>query len=1044
MPARPMERRQLTIMFTDLVDSTALSDSMDPEDLRLLIEAHRTAAVGPVKRYGGVVARYAGDGMLIFFGYPEAHEDDPDRAARAALEILDVTRTMNQRWIGEGHGRIKVRIGIHTGIVVVGDVLKADVRERMSVFGRAPNLAARLQTLAEPGQVLISGRTKALLRPSTRCHSRGRMTLRGIAEPIEIYSVVDIDGAPAGERLGTSGRKILPFVNRQKELAALKKCWASAKRGDGKAILVSGEAGIGKSRLIRAIEERILTRPFRWLMARTSPYATNSDFFAFSELFHTLLSDADGVNKSRAASESDADSVNKPVAARDAPFLLLQLVLQGQGMAEPEVAFGFATLLGVDIPESEKPPSLQPERLRELTLAAICRWFERQAELQPTILVIEDLHWADASTLETLKRLITVIPACRLLLIASSRDDALLEGGDAAIDALHVERLKPHDAQNLLGQVIGDTELPETAVATLLERAAGVPLFLEELPKPILEAGGTATLGSDSQPIIIPATLRDSLMAQLDRMGSAKIVAQIGAVIGHRFDEALIRRVWADSAKALEDGITALTDASLLNRRGDPPDATYDFKHALLAEIAYDSLLRQDRRQLHRQTADALVAHFPTLAEARPELIARHYAASDDANVAFDYWMKAGKAAARRSANTEAIGHLRSAEAELERLKAAGMEGLDERWLALHMARGPVLIALSGWSTQHVEETYRKAWTISQSIGAQPRDQFGALGGLYNVYVLRGDLVEARAAAEQVRKMSTDLGFDEVLPKWHSGVGYCDFLSGRFREAENHMDNVLKLYDAKLQTRHTTIYGTDPSTIARSIIAWSQWFSGKLHDARRSSTLAVEMSQRANHPFSQCYALCFAASLAQCQNEPHSALSIADSVLDFCKQHAFAYWPAWANIVKGWAISALGEPEIGIEMLKDGIEQYDACGAAQMRGYNLCLLAEAYQSDGQFEEMMLSASHSIDETKRTQIAFYQPEAYRLLGEGLWHLNHDPEESTRTLISAFRLAEQQRSIPLQVRAGHALLPIVDRSQLRRLIERRAIRASESMK
>ncbi len=1011
---RPLERRQLTIMFTDLVNSAALSDSMDPEDFRALIEAHRTAAARPIKQYEGVVARYLGDGMLVYFGYPKAHEDDPDRAVRAGLEIVDATKAMNARWVGKGRGRIAVRVGIHTGIVVVGDVIKKDVQEPMAVFGNAPTLSSRLQALAEPNSVVLSQATRVLLRPTVRCLPRGQTILKGMAEPVEIFMAGATDGRSIGDRISDRSRKVLPFVNREKELSALRLGWASAKKGVGKAFLLAGDPGIGKSRLIRALEERVVTKSYRWLVARTSPYAVNTDFFAFSELFYKLL------------------QPDHPEDTGIGGYELLKAVLGEHGIAAPDDAQGFANLLGVDVPSAASPKNLQPEQLRSLTLEAITGWFEKQAATQALVLVIEDLHWADASTLEAIRLLLKKLPSNRILVVMSSRDPEILGGIKNRVETLPIERLPPDYARSLIEHVVHDAKLPRSAVDTLLERADGVPLFLEELPKPVLESRRSAGLDGDRDSFTLPATLRDSLMAQLDRIGSGKSVAQTGAVLGHSFEETLMRRVFSGSLRQMEEGLDALTDAGLLTRHGASPHVTYAFKHALLAEIAYDSLLRQERRQIHRRTADALVAHFPALTESRPELIARHYAAAGDAIIAFDYWMKAGKAAARRSANTEAIGHLRSAEAELEQLKAAGIEDLDERWLELHLAKAPVLIPLSGWSSKDVEDTYHAILQITEAPRFEHRAKYEAWAGLCNVYLLRGDLARARRTSEHMHKISISHNDKKLLLNWSRGKALCDFLAARHEAAQRHLSDSIENYEAKKDWESYIENGISPLVNAYSIKSWSSWFSGDKSEAEKSSLLAINLSNRINHPFSACYALCLTSSLAQCQGNFSSALRRSSDALSLSKEHHFPYWHAWACVVKGWSLAALDRTNDGLALLKEGLDKFDAMGAAQMRGYSLCLLAETYQRLEVWQDVVAAARLAIEEAGRTGIVFYEPEAHILLSQGLSMLDGNKPGFIRPLIRALRMAEGQRAVPLFLRASKALIDQADRKDLSRII------------
>ncbi|MGI9487305.1 MAG: ATP-binding protein [Geminicoccaceae bacterium] len=1056
MDGRPLERRQLTIMFTDLVDSTGLADSMDPEDFRTLIEAHRTIAVAPILRYGGVVARYLGDGMLVLFGYPEAHEDDPERAVRAGLEIASATESMNSRWVGEGKGRIAVRIGVHTGIVVIGDVLKADVQEIMAVFGNAPSIASRLQALARPNSVVLSGATKALLPPSIHCETRGNTTLRGIKRPVEIFSAIEVREGAHDRRVTGA---VLPFVNREGELATIRQCWAAARRGEGRCLTVEGDPGIGKSRLIRAVEERIVTQPSRWLITRTSPYAANTDFFAFSELFHQLL------------------VAGEPA---DASFSDLRHTLKEQGLDRPDIAIGFAGLLGIDIPKDATSTPLQPERVRELIMAACTTWFHHHADKVPMVLVVEDLHWADASSLEVIERLKTDLADHPLLLILTTRgaagtaltgamDEQLGPGGVTSADAgegdatqtapaiarsivsetwppkptqaskasaagtIRMERLGAAYARDLLDHVLQGANLPKTAVTTLLERANGVPLYLEELPKPALEAQG----GADDTSIILPATLRDSLMAQLDRMGEAKTVAQTAAVLGHSFELPLLEHVWEGNAESLDTGLATLTDATLLTREGDAKATAYGFRHALLAEIAYDSLLRDDRRRIHRRTAEILGRHFRTLSETRPELVARHHDTAGNHEEAFECWLKAANAAARRSANAEALGHLRNAEAMLEQFGTADDVAVRKGWLALYLARGPILISRLGWAVVEVEETYRKALSLCESMNMAPWDKFPITGGLFSVYLLRGDLKDARSLMEQSHQIAKGEADPDLLTVSHRGLGLCDFFAGRFAGAVQHMSILKQLLVEHpiLSSRQTSIYGTNPLVIALSIKAWSRWFQGDDVEAVKTCEMAVAAARDARHPFSECYALCLAGSVAQSCNQVADALAYAESALEVAAEHSFAYWRGWAKIIRGWALAASGKSELGIADLHYGLAQYESTDAAQMSSYNQCLLAESYFLAHRWKEGVDRAVSAIANTEKTGIAFYQSEAYRLLGVGLCHRDGASRHAFGMLIRALRLSDRQQSLPLFTRAARSLLDWTEDNGLRIAVRER---------
>ncbi len=1011
---RPLERRQLTIMFTDLVDSTGLADSMDPEDFLALIEAHRTIAVAPIMRLGGVVARYLGDGMLVLFGYPEAHEDNPERAVRAGLEVARATTEMNQRWVGEGKGRIGVRVGIHTGIVVVGDVLKADVQELMAVFGNTPSIASRLQALAQPNSVVLSSATKALLPEAIRCESRGNVTLKGLKRPIEIFSALEVregegDRRPAG--------RVLPFVNRDQELATIRQHWAAARRGEGGYLTIEGEPGIGKSRLIRAVQERIVTQPSRWLITRTSPYAANTDFFAFSELCRRLL----------APDVADAD----PKAAYDA----FKTTLKSQGLDDANLTIGLARLIGIDIPEDATATPLQPERARELTLAAITAWLQHEAQKQPLVLVIEDLHWADASSLEAIDRLKPTLPNHPLLLICATRTSSTgvredvpgstdgapesldevkmapsLEAAQArpangtgtGVTVVMLERLRAEPAADLLGHVLRGTELPTESVTTLLERANGVPLYLEELPKPVLEAGGQ----TQNTPIALPATLRDSLMAQLDRMGEAKAVAQTAAVLGHSFERPLLERVWESDPQSLDAGLKVLASAALIQPETEMLPPSYGFRHALLAEIAYESLLRDERRRIHKRTAGILAAHFRPLVEIRPDLLARHHEAAGNYQEACDCWLMAGKVAARRSANVEALGHLEKAEALITlQSRSTPSKDLDQQRLDLKMAQGPVMVALSGWAAPEVEEIFRTVIDISKSMKLGQRRQIDAIGGLFNVFLLRGDLTQARIVARQLEMMTADGANEDLKARLHRWLGICDFFHGDFCSAVSRMEASIALSDFEDQTRHTEVTGTNPNIIAQSISAWGHWFLGDDIKSDRVIRSTIDIARSAGHPFSLCYALSIASSVYQCQNQHSKSLICAEEVLRLSNENAFPYWSAWAKIVTGWGYGVEGNTREGLRLIATGLEDYRKTGAAQMRGYALCLMAETHKHAGQWKDVVTKAKQAIHELDQGSVTFYGSEAYRLLGEARARLQLSQRPPKRSFVRSFRIAKK---------------------------------------
>jgi hypothetical protein len=514
----------------------------------------------------------------------------------------------------------------------------------------------------------------------------------------------------------------------------------------------------------------------------------------------------------------------------------------------------------------------------------------------------------------------------------------------------------------------------------LLERANGVPLYLEELPKAVLEVGGQ----THAKPIALPATLRDSLMSQLDRMGESKAVAQTAAVLGHSFERPLLELVWDGDVEHLNEGLDVLADAALITSEAQPRTMNYGFRHALLAEIAYDSLLRDDRRRIHRRTAEILASHFQPLVDARPEILARHYESAESYEAAFECWLRAGKAAATRSANDEALAQLVSARDCLERISACSEETRLEKHLDLLLAQGPVLISKLGWAAQEVEDCYRLASRISRKLDLSSRDRFRILGGLFNVYLLRGDLRRAKRTMEQGHKAALKTDESEILTFSHRTLGLGHVMAAEFDQAIIHMNAVEKLLssDPTRELRQTADYGTNPRVIALSIKAWSHWFKGDTGEADLCSSCAIEVAESACHPFSLCYALCLGASLAQFRRQVSEANTLAERALDLSTDYAFAYWYGWSKIVRGWSATMKGNPEVGLADLREGLDAYEATKASQMRGYGLTLLADALLYVKEPAKAFEAAEAALVEMKRTGIVFYKTEALRLHKDAL--------------------------------------------------------------
>jgi class 3 adenylate cyclase/tetratricopeptide (TPR) repeat protein len=1018
--ARPKaERRQLTVLFCDLVGSTELSARLDPEDLGDVIGAYQDCCNEVIGRWDGHVARYLGDGVLAYFGYPRANEHDAERAVRAGLDLVAAVGRLQS---GDGNP-LAARVGIATGTVVAGDLIGEGAAQEEAVVGETPNLAARLQALAAPGTVVVAASTRRLLGALFELTDLGAIRLKGFAQPLAAFQVVG-EGRAEGRFEALRGGYLTPLVGREHELGMVLERWAWAKEGHGQVVMISGEPGIGKSRIVRALRDRLASEPHVALSHFCSPYHTNT-------ALHPIITQLE-----RAAGFTPDDEPETKLAKLEG--------LLGQSTSHlDEVVPLIAALLGLPSGGRYSDLNLTPPRQKQRTLEVLIEQLAGLARNGPVLDVYEDAHWADPSSLELLELVVERVRTLPVLVVITYRPEFTPPWlGERHLTALLLNRLgRPHAAA-MLARLTGDKALPAEVVDQILARTDGVPLFVEELTKTVLESGLLRDAGDHWEldaplaPLAIPGSLHDSLMARLDRLGSAKNVAQVAAVLGHSFDMAMVRRLWDGSEQSLRQGLNTLVDESLILRWGMGQQAHFMFKHALIEEISYHSLLRQDRRKYHSRAAETLCTHAVDLVQMRPELVARHYSAAGQELPAFDAWLAAGRAAIRRSANAEALAHLRSAEAELVKLESVEGVRFDDRWVALHMARAPVLIALSGWAAPEVEQAYRSALMISERAGARNRDLFDIWRGLYNVYLLRGDLQNARGVAARLHTIAVESGDRDLLLGSHRAVGLCDFLAGRFQETSKHLEDAISLYDPAEHGHHAFVQGTDPAVIAYSINAWALWFSGQLDQAARNSSKAIEAAERAEHPFSLAYALCLASSLAQCRGRAAEAVARCDTALGLSIEHAFSYWRAWASIVKGSALVELGDRDAGLEMLIEGLDRYAATGAAQMRSYGLCLLAEAYQRAGLWSESAEAAGAAIAEAERTGVAFYLAEAYRLAGAALSHLGPTETAGLRMLLRAVRVAEGQGSCVLLLRTYLSLLELRRRKRLRTIVSARA--------
>ena len=755
------ERRQLTVMFCDIVGSTAMSARFDPEDMRGIVAAYHKCCATLIAGNGGFVAKYMGDGVLAYFGYPQAHEHDAERAVRAGLAIVEAAPKLETA----ANAPLHVRVGIATGIVVVGDLLGSGEAQERGVVGDTPNLAARLQGIAEPDSVVIAEGTRKLLGDLFEIVDLGPQDLKGVTGSTRAYVALRESSQESRfEALHAGG--LTALVGRDEESELLLRRWAKAKAGEGQIVLLSGEAGIGKSRLTAAFLERLSSEPHVRMRYFCSPQHADSallPIIAHMARAAGLAREDDAITR---LDKLDALLVKTSTSPEDAALLAEMLSLSNDGR-HPDL-------------------DLAPEQRRQKTLEALIAQIEMISRQAPVLMIFEDAQWTDPSSLEVFGRLVDKIDALRVLLFVTFRPEfAAPWVGRPHVTALTINRLAPRDAMALIDRVAGDKPLAANIRRDIVERADGIPLFAEEITKAVLEAEGEGaaarTIAAVPSPALaVPASLHASLMARLDRLGPAKAIAQIGAAIGREFSHALLAFVAHLPEPELNTALDRLVQSGLLSRQGAPPNATYLFKHALVLDAAYGTLLRDPRRALHGRVAEVLESQFPDVVETQPELLARHLSAAGVIGRAVEFWFRAGERATKRSANREAIAHLRAALQLLEHMSDSTERAVWE--LRILIALGPPLVITTRSAAPEIASVYLRARELAQQTGRSV-ELFQALWGSWMNRYTAGDMHGAAPLVDQLLALAQHQAGDELALQAHHAAWSTAFGQGDLRAA---------------------------------------------------------------------------------------------------------------------------------------------------------------------------------------------------------------------------------------------------------------------
>ena len=1005
------ERRQLTVMFCDLVGSTGLSEQLDPEDLRTILQDYHRVCVAAVNRYEGYVAKYLGDGMLIYFGYPQAHEDDPIRAVQTGLAMLKAIVQLGRR-IQTTHGvEVKARIGVHTGLVVAGDMGEGEQFESMAIVGETPNIAARLEVFAEPGTMVISGATCQLVRGFFEIIDLGEHALKGVTRPIAVYRV--IGEGEARTRLDVAAATgLTPLIGREAAIERLLMLWESAHSGHGHAIQLAGEAGLGKSRLVQTLKDEALAdESGRAVELRCSPFHKNSAFWPVIDLLERIV-----------LAFERADTNDQKLSKLDEYVVNIDMPLQ---YGVPLLASLLSVPTGAEYPPLDPNPTRQKQRILEMLLGLL---MTRAAE-QPVLLVVEDLHWADPSTLELLSFFVGKISEIPILVVLTTRPEFDFSFfGAAQLEQMRIERLPLESSRLMVQKVAGNKTLPLDVINQLIVKSDGVPLYIEEMTKMVLESGQLTErndlyeLTTPLPSLSIPTTLQDSLMARLDRLYTAKTVAQVGATLGREFSYELIAAVALERHATIQIDLRHLVDAGILFQLGEVPHANYRFKHALIQDAAYNSLLKATRQQYHRQAARVMVESFKTEAQSDPETVAHHLTEAGQIAESLPYWGSAGQRALHRSANVEAIAHLTHG-LELLKLISDGPDR-DQHELSLLTALGAALLATRGFGDSQVGKTYNRARELC-GHAQESLQHFFVLWGLFAFYILRAELDTSEDLCNQMLAFAQKGNEPEYWLMAHICLGANQFFQGNFVAALQNATAAHSYYNANDHGGLAAVYGQDSGVVSLTYIGLSQLILGFRDQSLESMTKSIALGERVGFMFTLLQARVYTALVHLYTREWSTSLSQALRHTEQAAEQVFPLWLSHSLMNTGICKANLGDLGVGIETLTQGIALWERTGATLAVSSFRAYLAELYGAEGRAQDGLAILPDQFEHIQRSGERFMEADLYRIQGELLLQLSEpDIKGAEASFRSGLEVARSQSAKLLELRVALSLCRMLD--------------------
>ncbi len=986
------ERRQVTVMFCDVVDSTALSERLDPEELRDVVRAYQGVAAAEIEARGGHVAQYLGDGVLAYFGYPVAHEADAHRAVQAALAIVSGVESLSRRLETERRSPIAVRIGLHTGLVVIGEMGGGERHEWLAI-GDTPNIAARLQGLAAPGHVVMSEPTFRLIEGLFDVEPQGEHRLKGVSTSMAVYTVVGESGVRSRfdlpEPPGMSA-----LVGREPELAIIRDGWRQVEAGGGRTIVIVAEPGIGKSRLLHAAKEDLAGTPHAVLACRCSPEAQNTELYAIVDLLTRIFRFEKHVTPAERWERIDT-------------------VLARYRSLPPNAVALFASILSVPQPPGTAPLDGTPSQVRRLVFEALVAWLTEEAGDRPQLLVVEDLHWADPTTIELLGLIAQRIGAARIMCLFTTRPEFTPPWGPVpGMSRIDLTHLSKSDSEALAVAVAGGTVTPPEALRELVAKTDGIPLFIEELTRSFVETVRLRAERADGEPdgrdpeIAIPSSLQSSLMARLDRLGRAKEVAQTAAVLGRDVPLDLLEAIVSLDHDDLMRQLAVLEEAQILYRHQTAAGPTYTFRHALIREIAYDSLLRSARQRQHLSAVLTLEERFPKIVETQPELLARHNRLAGQFEAAARYFQRAGARALSASALVEAIAHFT---AGIEMLREARAEGTPLE-LSLQLGLGGALLSSEGYVRPEVERSFKRAYELGSQSGNRPA-LFPAVYGLWLYDFVGGRLDRALESTRRLLAIATDVSNPSLHVEGTLANAMTLLITGDVVSARPLFEAGLAAYDPTVGRSMSR--GGKADANFGSVFGADLWLLGLPELAAEVASRALQLADAYDHAYTLGVVLVWNGIYSQLRGDDQAARHAGLRGFAVCQANDMVFWTKAARLV----VAAADEPAVRVDSVPSALEAYRAAGAHVTESHFLLRLVAAHRDLGRDDDALRVVDETLTAIETTGERWLEPDALRVKGEIL--LAGDPVEGERYLREAVALARQQGSQTLRLRAAISL-------------------------